>query len=275
MSDHDASVLAADRALSAATAAHGWVEGFAPFLAEDAVFLAENHDVVRGARDIRDWLDWSPFAGATARWEPIRGRVSADSTLGYTFGEGTLTRADGSSGVIRYIAAWTEENGEWKLAAFLPVLATAAGAPPPEGFRTMEGSRGSVRPLDPDAAREEVMQADRDFAALAAAQGPQAAFATYAAPDGVVVGGGGIAYGREAIRRSWEGSRTVLAWGPILGAAAASGDLGVTVGTAEGRAPGPDGAERVFYTQYLSIWERQPGGEWRYAADGGNLRRSR
>jgi ketosteroid isomerase-like protein len=50
--------------------------------------------------------------------------------------------------------------------------------------------------------------------------------------------------------------------------AAASGDLGYTVGTATFTAR-RDGAPSVAHTAYLTVWKRQPGGEWKYVFDGG------
>jgi ketosteroid isomerase-like protein len=49
---------------------------------------------------------------------------------------------------------------------------------------------------------------------------------------------------------------------------AATGDLGYTVGIAVRR--GADG--RVGYTKYLTVWRRQPDGEWRWVVDGGSPR---
>lgn len=269
-----AALLAADSAASAATAARGYVDGFATFLAGDVAYLAEGQNVLRGPGAVRAFLAASPYAGAKASWKAVRGDVSADGTLGYTFGEGSLTRPDGSTGVIRYIAAWKKEGGAWRLAAYLPVTGTAAGAPAPDGWRPpVDNRRRNVHSSGSAAETEGVMQADRDFAALSGVQGVQAAFTTYAAPQAVMVGRAGITYGRQAIHDAFAGSEgTVIEWWPILGGAAGSGDLGFTVGESVFRVKQPDGTERAIYQKYLSIWERQPAGEWRYVADGGNPR---
>jgi len=59
-----------------------------------------------------------------------------------------------------------------------------------------------------------------------------------------------------------------LAWAPLLGRAAASGDLGYTVGTAEHRVTGKPSS----FTSTSRIWVRQADGSWRFVLDGGNPR---
>jgi ketosteroid isomerase-like protein len=61
-------------------------------------------------------------------------------------------------------------------------------------------------------------------------------------------------------------------WHPIAADGAASGDLGFTVGEAVLRGRGPKGEVRERGTKYLSIWQRQPDGVWRFVMDGGNSR---
>ena len=66
----------------------------------------------------------------------------------------------------------------------------------------------------------------------------------------------------------WQRGET-LVWAPLLGRAAASGDLGYTVGTAELRVAGKP---ETSFLKYLTIWVRQPDGSWRFVLDGGNAR---
>jgi ketosteroid isomerase-like protein len=108
-----------------------------------------------------------------------------------------------------------------------------------------------------------VLQADRDFAARAAAAGVRDAFIEYAAADAILFRAGvGPIRGREAIGESFAafGSAT-LTWSPEAGEVAAGGDLAYTWGwyayTADGKSSTGN---------YVSIWRRIDG-RWRYVVD--------
>jgi hypothetical protein len=61
-------------------------------------------------------------------------------------------------------------------------------------------------------------------------------------------------------------------WWPLLTIAAASGDLGVTIGEAEIM---PPGAAAPALSKYLSVWLRQPDGSLKYVVDAGSARPAR
>jgi hypothetical protein len=86
-------------------------------------------------------------------------------------------------------------------------------------------------------------------------------------------GTGELNVGRDAIRaRLAEGAagKAKWVWRPVITLAAPSGDLGVTIGTAEIElGPGPTD---VFFSKYMSIWKRQADGSIRFVADGGSGR---
>lgn len=261
-----ATLLAADRALSQVAETRGF-EALAGHLAADAYFLPVGADVLHGADAIRAYLAASPAYGR-AHWEPFRADVSADGTTGYTLGTGTLTRKNGETAEFRVITWWRKEGGAWKAAAQLPSLGREAARPVPAGFGTPAGNAAHPRPGAERATRE-VMQADRDFAALAQERDPRTAFVRYVAPTGVLIGG--PAYGPEDVGQGFQGGGT-LEWGPVAGGAAESGDLGFTVGVAVARFQQPDGTPGVGYSKYLTVWQRQADGRWLWVADGGTPR---
>ncbi|HEX2078712.1 MAG TPA: DUF4440 domain-containing protein [Longimicrobium sp.] len=259
-----ASLRAADRHVSAAVEARGIRAGLAPHLADSADVLIPGAVLLRGRDAALAALDATPFAATRLRWEPIRADVSADGRSGYTYGGGSGTGPDGSSTPARYIAFWQRAGDGWKLAAFLFNLNPRPLAPPPAGFFREDNASATSAGADAAEALRQIMQADRDFSAHSVAQDPAAAFAAWAAPDGALGG----AYGPEAIGAALGGGGGSLEWAPSAGGMAASGDLGYTVGTAVSR--GPDG--QPGYSKYLTVWRRQPGGEWRWVVDGGNPR---
>jgi ketosteroid isomerase-like protein len=123
---------------------------------------------------------------------------------------------------------------------------------------------------DPDAVREELLEADRAFAAMAREQGPAVAFGHWAAEDAILFReGGGPITGRESIRARFEGGSGLLLWEPYQARAGSGGDLGYTLGrwswytdTELGAAPDETGF-------YVTIWQRQPDGDWRFSFDSG------
>jgi len=110
---------------------------------------------------------------------------------------------------------------------------------------------------------EEVMQADRDFAARAAAVGMQAAFVEYAAADAMLFRAGvGPIRGPQAIGESFAGTeKATLAWAPEAAEVAASGELAYTWGWYTFSADG-----KTSTGNYVSIWRRVEG-RWRYVID--------
>jgi ketosteroid isomerase-like protein len=262
-----AALAAADRAHSDASDAQGFVNGLTSAFTDDAYFLRESAPVLQGRETIRDYLAASPLATARLNWTTLRADVSADGTHGYTYGGGVYTRANGTTLFTRTISYWRNEGGTWKVAAMVVNLSDRPAQAAPEGFfGDDQGVRGAPASAGVDEL-EAVMQADRDFAALSVAQGPAIAFRDFMAPDGATLGG--PVYGPEANYEIQKNGRGQLDWGPIVGEVAASGDLGFTIGLAT--ATNPDTGARGF-TKYLTVWVRQPNGDWRYVIDGGNGR---
>lgn len=260
---------AADGALSAAAEARGFAAGLAAALAEDAYVLREGAPLLHGRDRIHAHLAASP--AGRLNWTTLRAGVSADGLHGYTFGGGTYTLPDGTPEFSRTLSYWRNEGGTWKVAAMVVNRADTPAKPAPAGFFPEDGAPSappaSVSAASAATALDEVMQADRDFAAMAAAQNAPLAFRHYMAPDGAMLTD--PVYGPDANYDLQKNSRTVVEWGPVAGGAAASGDLGFTIGVATFTEP--DTGMR-HYGKYLSVWRRQPNGEWRYVVDGGNAR---
>jgi ketosteroid isomerase-like protein len=258
---------AADRAHSDAADARGFVDGLTSAFTDDAYFLRETAPVLQGREAIRAYLASTPLATARLNWSTLRADVSADGTRGYTYGGGVYTRANGTTLYTRTISWWRNEGGVWKVAAMLVSLSPNAPVPVPDGFFGDDNGVRGAPAADGATAREAVMQADRDFAAAAQVRGVPIAFRDFMAPDGATLGG--PVYGPEANYELQKDGRGLLEWGPIVGEAAASGDLGFTIG--EATATDADSGEKR-YSKYITIWRRQPNGTWLYTMDGGNAR---
>jgi len=118
-----------------------------------------------------------------------------------------------------------------------------------------------------------VREADSAFALAADLQGTGIAFATYVAPQGVVFSGSEIVIGTDAVRALYDEQQRAggtLNWRPVYADAVESGDLGWTVGEYVFTGRGMNGSVVQRFGKYLTIWKKQPGGDWRFVVDGGN-----
>lgn len=121
-----------------------------------------------------------------------------------------------------------------------------------------------------------LLQADRDFARTVAEKGLEG-WVSWFTSDGVQFPAKeGLAIGHAAIRRvmadAFADPTLELSWEPAEASAAASGDLGYTIGHAFVSKKGPGGTKVVVSKlKYLTVWKRQPDGSWKVGADLGNL----
>ena len=272
LKDARADLLAAEAARAAAVRANV-VDGFAGAMLPDAYMLPTRVDILQGPDAARAYLQSSVFFAA-ADFSPVRADVSADGSAGYTLSFGTTTRRDnGATVYLRMITFWRHTDAGWKVAAFVPGLFLIPHLDVPAAFGTPTDNGVQGAPASAGAGElENVLQADRDFAAMAQPHDAQAAFVAFAAPTAMLIGG--PTFGRDQISEAFAGGGPddSLEWAPVAGGVADSGDLGFTVGLAVSRFRNPDGTMGAGYTKYLTIWQRQPNGRWLYVADGGTSR---
>lgn len=135
----------------------------------------------------------------------------------------------------------------------LPVVLVLTGC-----IAASDGSRAA--PLD------DVLNADRAFAAAALRDGARAAFVAYAAPDAMMFRDGvGPVKGQAAIAASFRASGgAVPEWAPEGGEIAKSGELAYTWGYFRWTAS--DGSGKQSTGNYVSIW-RKVEGEWKWIVD--------
>ena len=118
-------------------------------------------------------------------------------------------------------------------------------------------------------------QADLAFARLAADSGAATAFGRFVAPDGMTLAGTGeLNIGPAAVRARLAQSPAATArwvWRPLITFAAASGDLGVTIGEATILRTDVE-PNAASYSKYLTVWQRQPDGSLKFVVDGGSGR---
>lgn len=261
------SLRAADASVSTAAFKTGLAGALSVAMTDDAVLLWDAAPIVSGRAGVQQLISAQPAVRVS--WQPFRVLVSSDGKFGVTFG-GTSRYGDASAPASngRYMSVWQRVSpGVWKMVAHQQI-----GLVSPDSVKIpspLPGAVGSTRsPQDPFAA------ADIAFARMAIDSGAPAAFYHYSAPEGITFAGTGeLNIGPDAIRaRLAEGAvgKAKWVWRPVITFAAASGDLGVTIGTAEIQlGPGPND---VFFSKYLSVWKRQSDGSIKFVADGGSGR---
>jgi ketosteroid isomerase-like protein len=138
----------------------------------------------------------------------------------------------------------------------------------------LSGLAPAARAEDPESvtARAALMRVDAEFSAAAQQVGLAEAFVRYADPAATMLPPGQSAIsGHEAIRKQLSGlpAGSTMTWKPFRADAAASGDLGYTLGTYELRSTDESGKPIARYGKYCSIWKKQKDGSWKWVVDVG------
>jgi hypothetical protein len=269
-------LLAADRAAAARAAATTLVEGLTAMFAPDVIVPGPPARLYRGLAEVTAFLRTAPDADGRATWSPIRGAVSADGLHGFTFGFMTVTRPDGATAPLKYMAYWVKGPQGWRVAGY-------KRARRPEG----EVSTAMMAPLLPPALvppRAEATWLERQRASLAAAErafsdeaqriGLGPAFAAFGAPTAVNMGGPSspnYVVGNEAIGTligaGAPSPTSPVEWSTDVAVVASSGDLGISFGFIRPHAKAADGSAQPG-TPFFTIWARPgPDAPWRYVAE--------
>ena len=266
-------LIAAGNEVSAAIAAHGVAAGLGNALVGNAVLLSPRVPAIRGRDAASTFLATDPAAPSDLSWEVIMADVSADASHGYTWSQGSSTLDLGAGPTplqTFFLIYWRRtDGGRWRIAAFVFNRGEPQTLPLPDGFGTPDRKHGRVFPHgDVRDFRRQLLAVDADFSAASVAQGSGPAFRRFAAPRAIAVSGT-LVFGPAAIGEAFTGEPgDVVSWEPRFVDAAESGDLGFTVGDASFNLV----SSPPFYSKYLSIWQRQKNGRWRFVADLGSSR---
>jgi ketosteroid isomerase-like protein len=144
--------------------------------------------------------------------------------------------------------------------AQLPEPGTQAAAPNPLTDTTVKP--GKVLLFDLEAR----------FAKDVAERGGKA-FADWFAEDGVALGNGQApVIGKVAILKSanWSPKDYQLTWTPTDAAMGPSGDMGYTWGHFEGHSKDGNGNPVITNGRYMTIWRKEPDGQWKVVLDAGS-----
>ena len=144
-------------------------------------------------------------------------------------------------------------------AAMVAALAVACSGP-------MGGGDVKAEAPTVQATLDSALQADRDFAAAVAKDGPKAAFLAWFHPtDSQFIQPGAYLKGAEAIAAPFEQSPPgfTLGWTPDSGVASASGDFATTTG----RYAVKMGDQTLEQGRYMTSWRKDDAGAWKVVMD--------
>lgn len=115
-------------------------------------------------------------------------------------------------------------------------------------------------------------QLDEKFAAETA-KGGGAAFASWFAPDAVTLANGKApVVGHDAIaaQATWTPQSYQLTWTPEGARLGPGGDMGFTWGHYQGVSKDAEGNPVTTSGRYITVWKKQPDGQWKVALDASN-----
>ena len=204
-------------------------------------------------------------------WTPVRGGISADGTQGFTYGFLTVSGGDPARRDRKYLAYWIRRPQGWRVLAYRQQVRQAG-----------EISKELLAPSLPAAGVEPVADqaviaahqasmaaAEKSFSDYAQKVGLRTAFRDFGREDAMnMYGGAGFAIGLDAIAAGFkEGEPTTIHWSTERSFAAASGDLGVSIGTIWPNEPAADGKPQQGFP-FFTVWRRDgPDKPWRYVAE--------
>jgi ketosteroid isomerase-like protein len=270
-------ILAAEAKLAAEIEQHGHSALLAA-LDPSAVVLIPDQPILGVGPELERAIHARYDAPSVYRWMPLHVVASTDGHFGCTIGTSTFEQPKDSVRGARngyYTTCWRVgddgtahivgvQRRDWQsMPAKEPPIAVLEKAP---HSATVAGD-GNVR--------QETLDTETRFGLMGGngADGPGAAFVSYAAPDAVLMPGDGIAYGKAEIERGfarWD-PNIVLEWGPDRRFGAGSGGLAFTVGNSITYER--TGAKRVFRRgHFLTVWRKETDGRWLYISDLGSPR---
>ena len=115
-----------------------------------------------------------------------------------------------------------------------------------------------------------LIDTDREFARISITKGAPFAFDQFVTEDAVIFRDNSPPIeGRDQIRKSFEQfPDAILIWEPYRAEVGAGGDLGFTMGKWTLSSNSNDSSSQS-QGHYISIWRKQPDGNWKYIFDSG------
>lgn len=120
--------------------------------------------------------------------------------------------------------------------------------------------------------KHEILEAEKNFAQMAAEEGIAEAFLTYAAEDAVLMRDEKLIIGRKELKEHFAnqrspGSDLSLTWTPDFVDVSSSGDLGYTYGKYKFSYTDSIGMVKEHHGVFHTVWKRQEDNTWKFVWD--------
>ena len=112
-------IVATEKAFETAVKDKGIAEAFYAYADEQAVIKRSHDTLIRGRENIRKFYSNQVYKAATVTWTPSFADVSADGSLGYTYGNYSWKETGPDGKVTEYKGVFhtvwkRQSNGGWK-----------------------------------------------------------------------------------------------------------------------------------------------------------------
>ena len=116
--------------------------------------------------------------------------------------------------------------------------------------------------------KQEIREAEANFATMLKEKGLHDAFVAYAAEDATIMRNNKVITSKNAIDEHYKNVDTkTLTWSPDFVEVSKSGDLGYTFGTYHYTYKDSIGESHVDSGIFHTVWKRQEDGSWKYVWD--------
>lgn len=105
-------LIKADKNFSRMSDERGMKAALMHYMAKEGVLLRPNENPLIGA-DAVEYISQINDSGYAVKWHPLKADISADGTLGYTYGIYEVSVLD-TTIKGTYINVWKKQNGEWR-----------------------------------------------------------------------------------------------------------------------------------------------------------------
>lgn len=123
---------------------------------------------------------------------------------------------------------------------------------------------------DREKAKQEILQAEKDFAELCKKEGIRKAFTSFADDNAIILSNDTLIKGKEEIMRHYLNPKfddASLVWSPDFADVSLSGDLGYTYGKYIFTTSDSAGNNQEYKGIFHTIWKKQPDGKWKFVWD--------
>jgi len=241
-------------------------DAFMAYIADDGLLFRN------GAVNGKKWMLDHPSPPSDKRpllaWQPILGMAAASGDFGFTTGPWQSKpdiNDEKPSAYGHFVTVWKKQpDGSWKFVVDLGISHPEAVGPAKLWQPESKKSDAKLKEVDVAAARNDLLAEDRAYAHASLKDGLVKAFNSYASPEARLYRNGSLpAHDRATSAAALASTKGQVAWTPIAGDVARSGDLGYTHGTYEIT----DAAKKVTERgSYVRIW-RGFGDHWRIVVD--------